>query len=146
MRAHVFTSLPKRSLALSYTISLCSTVPWTIFQQSSSIFCDIKYKVLECPWSLCLSTYTSCTSRHIETALTFENVFFSLQDESHTAWHSKHYFKSSLLYFILPCDNHFACKCHGWIFWKTKCDDNPSKFYSEHFRKHLLLRIYNEVK
>lgn len=40
------------------------------------------------------------------------------KDESLPAWHSKHYFKSSSFYFILLSDNHFACKCHRWIFWR----------------------------
>ena len=68
----VFTSLLKRSFP-GVTQFLSPSLSY--FQQLSSIFYDIKYKVSECPWSLCLSTCTLCTSRNIETALTFETIF-----------------------------------------------------------------------
>lgn len=72
--------------------------------------------ISECPWSICLFTLTSCTSRCIEMALTFCGHLFFAPDESLTPDPVSTTFKSFLFYFILPCDNHFACNCHRAYF------------------------------
>lgn len=138
---HYFT---KKNLTWYLRLSAFSTAPWTLFQPFSSVSrkliksfrTSLKFKSVHL-YPLYFQAHRNCFDLldHLSPS----------QDESYTAWHSEHYFKSSPFYFILPYDNHWACKCHGWILWKTKCD-TTSKFYSQIFGKHLLLWIYNKVK